>query len=99
MKLKAASPTPPKTLCEFLADLVDGENGFMGTRVHAGEIALEELQKLGERRALITTSGDNPRSIRIIEANSGQFCDLSSDAGGPYRRYWIDLTSDAHSQR
>ena len=42
MKLEAASTTPPKTLREFLTDLGDGENGFMGTRVPAGEVSLED---------------------------------------------------------
>lgn len=56
-------------------------------------LALDELRKLGGKRALITTDPDNLPSIRIIEANCGQFSDLSIDpeTGAKYRRYWVDL--------
>lgn len=56
-------------------------------------LALDELRRLGEKRALITADPDNTPSIRVIEANGGQLSDLSTDAetGARYRRYWIDL--------
>ncbi len=56
-------------------------------------IALDELRKLGEKRALITTDPDNVRLIRVIEANGGQFSDVRTDprTGAKYRRYWVDL--------
>ena len=171
MKLEAATMNPPPGIQELLTDLGDGENGFGGTSVHTGEIALEEylrqccdmpdpaklrpglvpqtvfwtldddgeavgivrlrhylndnlrvhgghigyyvrrdqrgkgygkemlrlaldeLRRLGEKRALITTDPDNVRSIRVIEANDGQFSDASTDprTGAMYQRYWVDL--------
>jgi predicted acetyltransferase len=56
-------------------------------------LALDELRRLGETRALITTDPENVHSIRVIEANGGQFADVSSDprTGAQYRRYWVDL--------
>jgi len=56
-------------------------------------LALNELRKLGEERALITTNPENTASMRIIEANGGRFSDISSDpdTGAQYRRYWIHL--------
>ena len=169
IKLEPASLNPPPGLRELLADLGDGESGFMGTPVHTGEttlevylqrccdmpnpaklqpgfvpqtvfwalnakgeaigmvrlrhflndklriqgghcgyytcrdqrgkgyaktmlsLALNELRRRGEARALITTDPDNFASIRVIEANGGQFSDESTDpeTGVRYRRYWI----------
>jgi predicted acetyltransferase len=171
IRIEAASLTPPRGLSDLLADLGDGENGFMGTPVHTGEatqeeylqrccdmpdpaklkpglvpqtvfwvldadgeavgivrlrhylidklrvhgghcgyymrsdqrgkghgkallaLALDELRRLGETQALITTDPDNIASIRVIEFNGGQFADESTDpeTGAQYRRYWIDL--------
>ena len=56
-------------------------------------LALNELRRRGEARALITTDPDNFASIQVIEANGGQFSDESTDpeTGARYRRYWIDL--------
>lgn len=42
MKLVCASLNPPRGLRELLADLGDGENGFGGTPVHSGGMALDE---------------------------------------------------------
>jgi len=55
-------------------------------------LALLELRKLGETRAMLTVDMDNPASIRVIEANGGK---LESTAAGQdgrlFGRYWIDL--------
>ena len=42
MKLEPASLVPPPGLRELLEDLGDGENGYMGTPVPSGNMALEE---------------------------------------------------------
>ncbi|MDX1497349.1 MAG: GNAT family N-acetyltransferase [Salinisphaeraceae bacterium] len=42
MRLEAASTNMPHGLAELLRDLGDGENGFGGTPVSSGELALEE---------------------------------------------------------
>ena len=57
-------------------------------------LALIELRKLGEKRALITTNLDNAASIRVIEANGGSFADISVDpeTGYEFRRHWIELS-------
>jgi predicted acetyltransferase len=171
IKIQAASLNPPPGLQALLADLGDGENGFMGTPVHGAELSLEEylqqccdgpdpeklqpgwvpqtifwvlndqgeaigmvrmrhylneklrlqgghigyyihsdhrgkgyaramlrlvleeLRKVGEKRALLTTDPDNTPSIRVIEANGGRLEDVSTDpeTGARYRRYWVDL--------
>jgi predicted acetyltransferase len=64
-----------------------------GTRVL--RLALEELRRLGVDRALVTIDPENIPSIRVVEANGGQFADLATapDTGGTVRRYWIDLSS------
>jgi predicted acetyltransferase len=56
-------------------------------------LALLELRRFGESRALITTDSDNVRSIRVIEANGGYFAGVGTHprTGKEYRRYWIDL--------
>ncbi|MEE8356604.1 MAG: GNAT family N-acetyltransferase [Anaerolineales bacterium] len=171
MKLERASQNPPRGLQELLADLGDGENGFTGTpvhnggmamrdylqsccdmsdesklksglvpqtvfwvldpegiaigmvkvrhylnanlRIHGGHIgyfissdqrgkgygkqalalALVELRKLGETRVLITINPENIPSLRVVEANGGQYHDMSSDpeTGLKVKRYWIRM--------
>lgn len=171
MKLEEASLIPPQGLCEFLADLGDGENGVSGTRVHdagvslqeflqtccdgtdeprlepglvpqttfwvldsddavvgmvkvrhrlaestringghigfyihsaqrrkgygkqALTLALAELMKIGEPRALITVFPENIPSIRIVEANGGELEDAIIDPRSEHEinRYWIQL--------
>ena len=56
-------------------------------------LALQELKKLGVKRALITTDLDNKASIRIVEHNGGRFADISTDpeTGHEFRRFWVDL--------
>ena len=173
LKIEVASATPPPGLAALLADLGDGQNGFMGTSVHTGEItveqyllrcreevdpeklrpgrvpqtvywllddegtavgmirvrhylterllssgghigffihsgsrgkgyakealrlALAELRRLGENRALLTVHSDNTSSIAVIEANEGRLENTVTDpeTGKELRRYWIDLKS------
>ena len=56
-------------------------------------LALTELRRVGETRALVTTDFDNTRSIAVIEANRGvrDRDGVGSAAGGPCLRFWIDL--------
>jgi len=42
VRLEAASPTQPKGFAELIADLGDGENGFIGTPVQTGKATLQE---------------------------------------------------------
>ncbi len=65
-------------------------------RGHAKDIlrlALAELRKTGERRALLTISVDNLPSIRSVESVGGRLEDirLNPETGKPFGRYWIDL--------
>ena len=56
-------------------------------------LALEELRKLGEKRALITTDLDNLASIAVITMNGGYLSDVGAapKTGAQFGRYWIDL--------
>ncbi len=59
---------------------------------HAKEalrLALIELRKFGEKRALLTVDPENTASIRIIETNGGRFEDMGTDpdTGEKIRRY------------
>ena len=65
-------------------------------RGHAKEIlrlALAELRKTGEKRALLTISVDNLPSIRSVESVGGRLEDIRTDPGTGMKlaRYWIDL--------
>ena len=65
-------------------------------RGHAKEIlrlALAELRKTGEKRALLTISIDNLPSIRSVESVGGRLEDirLNPETGKPFGRYWINL--------
>jgi len=171
MRIEPASPNPPPGLRELLSDLGGGENGFLGTPVHAGKATLEqflqrccempdpakvrpgyvqqttfwvldssglavgmvrlrhylneklrvrgghlgffirrdqrgkgyatealrlalvELKRMGEPRALLTVDDDNLPSIKVIESNAGQLEDIRTDpeTGKKFRRYWIAL--------
>ncbi|MDX9971479.1 MAG: GNAT family N-acetyltransferase [FCB group bacterium] len=64
-----------------------------GYATEALQLALEELRMLGEPRALLTTTPDNARSIRVIERNGGRFEDAVTDpqSGKVINRYWIEL--------
>ena len=56
-------------------------------------LALAELARLGEPRALLTVDSDNPASIGVIEANGGrrESVGADEDTGAEFRRYWIEL--------
>ena len=58
-------------------------------------LALMELRRLGERRALISVVPGNQVSIRVIVANGGRFSEESTDpdSGQKYLLYWIELES------
>ena len=55
-------------------------------------LALIELARLGEPRAMLSVDMDNPASIRVIEANGGQLENTAlGEDGRPFGRYWIEL--------
>lgn len=60
-------------------------------------LALRELQRLGNDRALLTVSPENVPSIRVILANGGRFHREIVDAktGDTSRLYWIETDSSA----
>ena len=65
-------------------------------RGHAKEIlrlALAELRKTGEKKALLTVSVDNQPSIRSVVSGGGRLEDVRPDpeTGMKLARYWIDL--------
>ena len=59
-------------------------------------LALLELRKLGQARALITIHPDNFPSIRVVEANGGRLEDerVDPETGIHHKRFWIDLSSN-----
>jgi hypothetical protein len=78
-----------------------GHIGFFVRRDQRGKgyakealrLALIELCKLGEERALLTVDTKNASSIRVIESNGGRFesVDTDSETGRPFLRYWIEM--------
>ncbi|MBI5094330.1 MAG: GNAT family N-acetyltransferase [Candidatus Hydrogenedentes bacterium] len=64
-----------------------------GYAKEALRLALIELRKLGETRALLTVDLRNIPSIRVIERNGGHLESTVTDpdTGRSHRRYWIDL--------
>lgn len=69
----------------------------IGTRACA--LGLLEARALGIKRALLTCNDDNLASARIIENNGGVLENVARlDNGTLYRRYWIDLRTDAERQ-
>ncbi len=64
-----------------------------GYGTEALRLALIELSKLGEGRALLTPHADNIPSVRLIERNGGLLEDVLTDpaSGTVYKRYWIEL--------
>ncbi len=62
-----------------------------GTKVL--RLALIELGRLGEKRALVTVHPNNVASIRVIERNGGCLENVVTDpdTGEEYRKYWIHL--------
>jgi predicted acetyltransferase len=56
-------------------------------------LALCELRKLGETRALLTVNLDNEPSVRLITGNGGVLDSIGYESDGkPFGRYWIDLS-------
>lgn len=64
---------------------------------NALRLALIELARLGEKRALLTVDADNCPSIRIIECNGGELEDQRVDetSGRHFNRYWINLKTQS----
>lgn len=58
-------------------------------------LALIELRKLGEPRALVTVDPKNAPSIGVVERNGGRLENIVTDpeTGKVYKRYWIELGS------
>ncbi len=56
-------------------------------------LALVELKKIGESKALITVYPENLASIKVVEANGGKFEDTIFDPRTKHEvnRYWIEL--------
>ena len=60
-------------------------------------LALAELRRLGEPRALVTVNADNLPSIKVIEANGGRRIEepaaavIGDNPGATTVRYWIEL--------
>lgn len=79
----------------------DGHIGFFVRRDQRGRgyakealrLALIELSKLGEKRALLTVEPGNTPSIKVIEGNKGLFERFGTDhqTGKMFKHYWIDL--------
>jgi predicted acetyltransferase len=58
-------------------------------------LALGELARLGQDRALVTVDEDNLVSRHAIEANDGKMESIEADkAGVRFCRYWITLRTD-----
>ncbi len=72
----------------------------LGYATKALRLALAELERLGEPRALLTVDSDNVASIRVIEANGGRFDSegVDEDTGCAFRRYWIDVAPGQSTQ-
>ena len=64
-----------------------------GYAENALRLALVDLRKLGQMRALLTVHPDNAPSIKVIERNGGRLEKTITDpeTGKQYRHYWIEL--------
>ena len=73
--------------------LIRSDQRGQGYGKQALALALDELRKLGVTRALITVNPENTPSLRVVEANGGQYHDMSADpeTGSKVKRYWIDM--------
>jgi predicted acetyltransferase len=68
------------------------EKRNQGYGKEALRLALVELKKIGEKRALLTVDMDNFSSIKVIEANGGIFeSEGQSLDGKRFGRFWIAL--------
>jgi predicted acetyltransferase len=63
-----------------------------GYGTHMLGLALQEAQKLGLDRVLLTCDPANTTSRRIIERHGGRLEDEIEAAGETVRRYWIDIS-------
>ena len=65
----------------------------MGYGKQALALGLTELKKTGVKKVLVTVYSENKPSIRIVEANGGQFEDCVVDPRTKHEinRYWIQL--------
>jgi len=74
MMLEPASPAPPRGLERLLADLGQGENGFMGTPVATGEATLAEfLLRCGEQcQSGSLRAGRVPQTVFFMVADDGE---------------------------
>jgi predicted acetyltransferase len=63
-----------------------------GYAQEALRLALRELKKIGERKAMLTVDMDNVPSIKVIETNGGKLESIGQeDDGKAFGRYWITL--------
>jgi len=63
-----------------------------GYAAQALKLALPELAKLGQDKALITVSPDNLASIKTVLSSGGVCTDnFTDDNGNIFNHYWIDL--------
>jgi len=88
----------------YLNDRLRDHGGHIGYFIRRGQrgkgygsaalrLALAELGKLGETRALLTVDRDNHASIGVIEANGGRLASTGIDESGrAFGRYWIELS-------
>ncbi len=70
-----------------------------GYAAEALRLALLELKRMGEKRALLTVDSENLPSIKVIESNGGRFEDIGTDSetGKTFKRYWIELQPQPES--
>lgn len=78
-----------------------GHVGYFVRRDHRGKgyakealrLAIVELSKLGENRALLTVDPDNTPSNGVIEANGGRLEStvIDPETGKQFRRYWVEM--------
>jgi predicted acetyltransferase len=87
----------------YLNDLLRERGGHIGYYVRRSQrgkgygremlrLALIELKKVGENRALLTVDMDNLSSIRVIESNGGILESVGQEPDGKqFGRFWIEL--------
>lgn len=72
---------------------IHGDHRGKGFGKAALALALEELKRWGEPKALITIYPENVASIKVAEANGADYADTVHDpeANQAINRYWIPL--------
>lgn len=64
-----------------------------GYAKQALELALPELAKLGEDKALITVNPENHASIKTVLSCGGVYTEtFTNDTGDKFNHYWVDLS-------